>query len=140
MARYYELADLRERAMNAVAKKTLMGEIELVDRSDIMIPDDLTRARYTTKIPMAMETVFHLLNYEPIESAHKVSVPTLMFGVETDKLCPSRQTTDFYARLTVEKQLKMFAKGEHWAVYDEVLPEVAAGTISWFDQYLKVER
>jgi len=140
MTRYYELIDLKARAMQALARKVKTGEFEMVDRFDIMIPDDLTRERYQLKIPMTLETVYHLLHHEPAAHAHKITVPTLVFGVKTDRLVPVRQTTELYERLAVEKDLRLFDWGTHWAVYDELLAPVAKGTIEWFDRHLTVER
>jgi alpha-beta hydrolase superfamily lysophospholipase len=109
----------------------------MVDRFDIMIPDPLSLERYTQKIPMAMETFYHVSHHEPIARAADIAVPTLMFGVKTDQLVPVSQTIDFYDRLTVEKALDLSDYGTHWAVYDELLPVVSAKAIAWYDRHLR---
>jgi dipeptidyl aminopeptidase/acylaminoacyl peptidase len=137
MTRYYEFRELKERAMAAIREKTVSGAMEMVDRFDIMIPDRLSLERYTQKIPMSMETFYHVLHHEPIEKAADISVPTLMFGVKTDQLVPVSQTTDFYDRLTIEKAIDLSEYGTHWAVYDDLLPIVSEKTTQWFDRYLR---
>jgi uncharacterized protein len=140
MTRYAEFRELKEKAMDAIRRKTVDGEMHMVDRFDIMIPDRLSLERYTQKIPMALETFYHVLHHEPIERAADIRVPTLMFGVKTDQLVPVTQTTDFYDRLTVEKGIDLSDFGTHWAVYDELLPTVSSKTIAWFDQHLKQKK
>jgi dipeptidyl aminopeptidase/acylaminoacyl peptidase len=137
MTRYAEFRELKARAMKAIREKTLTGRMEMVDRFDIMIPDRLTLERYTQKIPMALETFYHVLHHEPIARATDIAVPTLMFGVETDQLVPVSQTTDFYDRLTVEKAIDLSDHGTHWAVYDELLPIVSKKAVGWFDRHLR---
>ena len=137
MTRYYEFRYLKAKAMAAIREKTATGTIAMVDRFDIMIPDPLSLERYTQKIPMAMETFYHVSHHEPIARAADIAVPTLMFGVKTDQLVPVSQTIDFYERLTVEKALDLSDYGTHWAVYDELLPVVSTKAIAWYDRHLR---
>jgi dipeptidyl aminopeptidase/acylaminoacyl peptidase len=137
MTRYAEFRELKEKAMDAIRRKTVTGEMHMVDRFDIMIPDRLSLERYTQKIPMTLETFYHALHHEPIEKAKEIRVPTLMFGVKTDQLVPVSQTTDFYDQLKVEKGIDLSEFGTHWAVYDELLSNVSSNAIAWFDRHLK---
>jgi len=138
MTRHYEFQELKDRAMKAIREKTATGQVEMVDRFDIMIPDGLSLERYTQKIPMTMETFYHVSHHEPIARAADISVPVLMFGVETDQLVPVHQTTRFYEALTTkEKKLNVSDFGTHWAVYDELLSLVSTETLAWFDTHLR---
>jgi dipeptidyl aminopeptidase/acylaminoacyl peptidase len=137
MTRYAEFRELKEKAMDAIRRKTATGEMHMVDRFDIMIPDRLSLERYTQKIPMTLETFYHVLHHEPIEKAKEIRVPTLMFGVKTDQLVPVSQTTDLYDQLKVEKSIDLSEFGTHWAVYDELLANVSSKAIAWFDRHLK---
>src|SRR5207247_1727213 len=46
MMRWHEFMDLKKRAIAAIASKAATGEMPLVDRFEIMIPDPTTVARY----------------------------------------------------------------------------------------------
>ncbi|MEH2482289.1 dipeptidyl aminopeptidase/acylaminoacyl peptidase [Nitrobacteraceae bacterium AZCC 2146] len=140
MTRYAEFLELKSRALTAIRDKAATGKVDMGDRADIMIPDRLTAEIYTQKIPMAFETFYHVLNHEPIARAAEIRIPTLMFGVETDVLVPAHQTTRFYEKLVVEKELEMSPTGVHWSPYNELLPLVSSKTIAWYDRLLKPER
>jgi esterase/lipase len=105
----------------------------MVDRFDIMVPDPLTRERYTDKVSMAVETVYHVLDYEAIDEAHLMHVPTLVLAVNGDVLVPTEQASAYYERLAGPKKLHIFRRGSHFSVYDELLQEVADLTIDWFE-------
>jgi cephalosporin-C deacetylase-like acetyl esterase len=134
--RWYEFGDIKARALAAIARKAATGEIEMGDRFDIMVPDPGSRAVYTEKTPMSIETAWHVLHHEPVEHAHKLTIPVCMFGVQDDTLVPYEQTTMFYDRVVAEKRLEVFATGNHWAVYNEALPRVAEVTAEWFGKHL----
>jgi hypothetical protein len=136
MMRRYEFEDLRSRAMQAMARKTTSGEFEMVDRFDIMVPDPLTRERYTDKVPMALETVYHVLDYEAIDEAHQLRTPALVIAVNGDVLVPTEQAVAYYDRLAGPKKLHVFERGSHFSVYDELLPAVAEMTLEWFETHL----
>lgn len=132
----HEFEAVKEKAFASLAKKVLTGEVEIVDRSDIMIPDPLSKIRYAEKLPMTQETVYHLLNHEPLDVAGKLRMPVKMFGVRDDSLVPYEQTEQFFQSIQSPKDLKIFDRGNHWAVYDEALSEVATGSIAWFGEYV----
>lgn len=134
--RWYEFEEVKEKAFASLAKKVLTGEVEIVDRSDIMIPDPLSRIRYAEKLPMTQETVYHLLNHEPLDVARKLRMPVKMFGVRDDSLVPYEQTEQFFQSIQSPKDLTIFDRGNHWAVYDEALSEVATGSIAWFGEHV----
>ncbi len=134
--RWSEFMDAKAAAMAAIARKTATGEIELVDRADIMIPDAATRARYTDKIPMALESVYHVLNHEPIAIAGELRMPVMMFGVQDDSLVPYEQTERFFEKVVAPKHLEVIPTGNHWAVYDTALPRVHEKTLEWFRRYV----
>ena len=136
ITRWYEYEQLRTRATAAIAKKVLTGEIEIVDRFEIMVPDPVSATRFPGKVTLALETVYHVLNHEPVSIAHELDVPILMFGVRDDSLVPFEQTKMFFDRIKGERQLEVIETGNHWAVYETALPYVAEKTIAFFAHHL----
>ncbi|MGI4815502.1 MAG: alpha/beta hydrolase [Janthinobacterium lividum] len=134
--RWSEFEEIKTRSLAALARKVATGEIEIGERFEIMVPDATSKLRYTEKVPMAIESAYHVLQHEPIEFADKISVPVQMFGVADDSLVPYEQTPMFYERVRTEKALKVFERGNHWAVYDAALQSVATTTIDWFARHV----
>jgi len=114
----------------------LSGEIEMLDRFDIMIPDPVTRQIYREPFPMALETFVHVLGHEPIDAADRIKTPVGVIGVANDQLVPPGQSRQLYERLAGPKMLAMLDGKDHFAVYDPLLDQVATRTIAWFDQHL----
>ena len=137
MNRLYEYEELRQRAVKAIAVKAATGQMEMVDRFDIMVPDPLTRARHADKKPFALETFFHISNYEPIAEAHNIQIPVGMIGIRDDVLVPFEQTTSLYERVAGPKHIHVFDHGHHHSVYNELLPSVGEQVLLWFDTHLK---
>jgi dipeptidyl aminopeptidase/acylaminoacyl peptidase len=136
LTRHYEEVELLARAEAAVAHKVATGEIRLVDRFEIMLPSPLAAARYPNKVMISLETAWHLKTYEPIRIAADLKVPTLMICVRDDTLTPFDQMEEFFTELRTTKAMKAFDKGDHWAVYDTLLPQVAETTLQWFGSHL----
>jgi cephalosporin-C deacetylase-like acetyl esterase len=134
--RFHEYRAMKDRALRAIANKTVSGEMEMVDRFDIVPPDPHSRARHTTRQPFTLETFHHVSRHEPVEEAHKVAIPVGLIGIRGDILVPVEQTTDLYDRLRCEKQIFLFDEGNHHSVYGELLPRVAQRAIAWFDRHL----
>ena len=134
--RWYEFREIRRRGLAAVAHKAATGEVELCERLDIMAPEPQSLVRYAEKTPISMETVWHLLQHEPMDHAHRIQAPVYLFGADDDTVVPCDQTRQFYERVVTEKQLEIFPTGNHWVVYDEGLPRVAEATARWFKQHL----
>ena len=130
------LMEKREAALRSISRRVVSGEIEMVDRADIMVPDPATAAVYTEKVPMAMESLFHVGNHEPMRIAEELTIPALLIGVEDDSLVPFAQTMRFYQKVRTEKRLERIATGNHWAVYNEALPRVHEVTSKWFSQHV----
>ena len=135
--RWHEYVRMKERAMEAIAKKVMTGQFEMVDRFDIMVPDPVTFDRYRDKVAITLESVYHVVNHDAIAEAHRMHTPTLVMGVQGDLLSPVEQATDFYERLAGPKELYLFETGTHFSVYDELLPEVASRTLAWFDRHVR---
>lgn len=138
--RWHEYLDAQQAALAAIARKATTGEMEMVDRFDIMVPDPLTRARYTEKLAISRETVWHVLHHEPLAESDRVRIPVLVMGVERDRLVPAEQARLLWTRLGGEKELHLFAEGDHFSVYDELLPGVAERAVRWFDRHLGTQR
>lgn len=134
--RFHEYVDLKTRAFAAIAKKTATGEIEMVDRFDLIAPDPHSRARHAIKQAFTLETFYHVSVHEPLAEAHEIDIPVGIAAIRGDLLVPVEQATMLHARLTGPKHLRLFDRGNHHSVYGELLSEVAEQVIPWFDRYL----
>lgn len=134
--RWYEFRAIQRRALSAIAHKAATGEIELCERLDIMSPEPESLVRYAETTPISMETVWHLLHHEPVDHAHRLTMPVFLFGADDDTVVPCNQTRQFFDRVTSEKQMEIFPAGNHWVVYDEALPRVAEVTAAWFARHM----
>jgi alpha-beta hydrolase superfamily lysophospholipase len=134
--RFYEYREMKARAFQAIANKTVSGRMEMVDRFDIVPPDPYSRARHVTKQPFTLETFYHISNHEPVAEAHKIAIPLGIIGIRGDLLVPVEQATTLYDQLSCPKHIHLIDRGNHHSVYDELLPEVAEQAIAWFDRYL----
>ena len=126
----------RRRAMAAIAKKSITGEMELVDRFEIMIPDERTRDRYPEEVLVTLETFQHVLGHEPLLYARDLKIPVAIFGVRNDRLVPFEQTTMLHNLLAAPKAFRVFDSDNHFAVYDDLLAAVASEANTWFEQHL----
>lgn len=135
--RYYEYLELKQRAFAAIAIKAATGRIETVDRFEIITPDPHSRARHVTKQEFTLETFYHVSTHEPLAEADKVSIPVGIIGIRSDILVPVEQSILLHERLASPKHLHLFDQGNHHSVYSELLPDVAAQVIPWFDDHLK---
>jgi cephalosporin-C deacetylase-like acetyl esterase len=134
-----EFTERRRRAMAAIADKTATGRMALVNRFEIMIPDAGTRKRYTDLVEVTLETFQHVLSHEPLAVADKLTIPVAVFGVRNDRLVPFEQTTMLYEKLTAPKTLRVFDSDNHYAVYDDLLSDVASDASAWFEKHLLVK-
>lgn len=137
IGRWWEFGQLMDRSRAALAHKVVTGEIALGERLDIMLPDPQSLVRYADKVPMAIETAYHVYYHEPIDIAHRLTLPVLLFGAKDDTLVPFEQTERFYNAVRAPKRLNAFDVGNHWVVYDEGLAATAAATIDWFDIHVR---
>lgn len=136
ITRWHEFVDLKTRAIAAIASKAASGEMRYVDRFEIMRPDPTTEARYTEKLPLALETFYHVVNHEPLEDAPHVRIPVAVIGVRGDPLVPVEQAIELYERLGGVKQLHLLDGSDHFVVYEQALTRVAEHAIAWFDSHL----
>jgi alpha-beta hydrolase superfamily lysophospholipase len=137
VGRWWEFGQLMDRARTAITNKVVTGEIELGERLDIMLPDPQSLVRYADKVPLAIETAYHVYHHEPIDIAHRLTMPVLLFGAKDDTLVPYEQTERFFEAVTAPKRLNPFEVGNHWVVYDEGLEATASATIDWFDIHVR---
>jgi len=136
ISRWHEFREIQQRALQAIARKAATGEIALAERLDIMVPDPGCLVRYAEKTPITMETAWHVAQHEPVEHAHKLAVPVLLFAAEDDTNVPYDQAVAFFERLRAPRKMETFPSGNHWCVYEEQLPRVAQLTREWFAQHL----
>lgn len=138
MNRLYEYEHMKQRALHAMAKKTMTGEMEMAERFDLMVPDPHTRARHATTLHYTLETFYHISVYDALVEAHEIRIPVGIIGMKSDVLVPVEQATALYDRLAGPKQIYIFEHGDHHSVYDEYLSQVADAVIAWFDKYLDI--
>ena len=136
ISRWCEYRDIQQRAIEAIAHKAATGEITMAERLDIMVPDPGCMVRYAQATPITLETAYHVANHEPVEHAHKLKVPVLVFAAEDDTNVPYDQAVAFFDRVPTAKHMETFPTGNHWCVYEEQLPRVAELTREWFGRHL----
>jgi hypothetical protein len=143
LQRPYEFDALIARARAALAHKARTGEFEMVDREEIMIQDPAVRdsperrhVGSTGPVPMAIETVIHVLGDQPIDDAAAVTFPTLVLAVRQDHETPVELAERLYGRLTCPKRLVIFPEGNHLSVYNELLDAAFEETHEWLRQHL----
>ena len=127
------------RARAALLKKTATGEIETIERSEILTGDPVTDERYRGKsYPIAIESIIHIAEgMHPYDWAPQIKIPVLCVTVATDQLGSPQAVKDFSARLAGPKKLHVFPSGTHYSIYDELLDEHFKVVCGWFDSYLK---
>ena len=128
----------RERAQAALLRKIQTGEIEIVERSEI-IKNPQTAARYAGKsYPMALEMVVNLgTGIHPVHWAPFIRQPVLVIAMEQDGQVPLEAVKEFHGKLAGRKKLHLFASGSHYSVYEELLQDTFEVTRQWLDAELK---
>jgi dipeptidyl aminopeptidase/acylaminoacyl peptidase len=130
---------MMDRTRAALKRKVVSGEIEIVQRSEI-IGNALTAARDKGKdYPLALESMVHIgRGIHPVDWAPHIKIPVLVAAIETDGQIPFEIVKQFYARLSGEKKFHTLPQGNHYSVYEELLPDTFAAARAWFDAHLSV--
>ena len=143
-----EWFDLLERSKADREKRATTGKSELVDRSEILLPDrqsaelaaearkKVAAAAAVTTLPM--EYVDDTVGFNPEWVVDKVSPrPILFITSDNDRLVLPEESEQLYAHAKEPKKLVVLKGYGHYEVYSEpAFSEVMAVTLAWFAQYL----
>ncbi len=131
--------DRRERATGGLGRR--------VDpREQIAVP---TAERRTTTVKadvdgrapsrVGLEAADELLDYRPVVSARRCTVPTLIVAVEDDDVTPQDHAEALYRALAGPKELLLLRHTTHYASYERYGAAMAERIGAWFDEYLRDE-
>ena len=141
-----EWFDLLERSKGDRERRVRTGESELVDRSQILLPDrqsaELAAAARRNN-PAAVNTipleyVDDTVGFNPEWVVDKISPrPILFITTDNDRLVPPEESEQLYAHAKEPKKLVVLKGYGHYEVYQEpAFSEVMAATLEWYQQYL----
>ena len=141
-----EWFDLLERSKDDRAKRATIGKSDMVDRSEILLPDrqsaELAAAARRNN-PAAvgtipMEYIDDTLEFNPEWIVDKVSPrPILFITSDNDRLVLPEESEQLYAHAKEPKKLVTLKGYGHYEVYQEpAFSEVMAATLDWCQQYL----
>jgi dipeptidyl aminopeptidase/acylaminoacyl peptidase len=141
-----EWYDLLERAEADRVRRAVTGQSELVERSDILLPDrqsaELAAAARRNN-PAAINTipleyVDDTLSFNPEWVVDKIAPrPILFITTDNDRLVPPEESEHLYKRAGEPKKLVILKGYGHYEVYTEpAFSEVMNATLTWFQEYL----
>lgn len=141
-----EWHDLLERSAADREKRVLSGESEMVERSEVLLPDRQSAelaAAARRDIPSAINTlpleyVDETLSFHPEWVVDKIAPrPLLLITTDDDRLVPPEESEALYAKAGEPKKLVVLKGYGHYEVYAEpAFGEVMAETVAWFEKYL----
>jgi dipeptidyl aminopeptidase/acylaminoacyl peptidase len=141
-----EWFDLLARAEADRVKRARDGQSELVERSEILLPDrqsaELAAAARrnnpaaVNRIPL--EYVDDTLAFNPEWVVDRIAPrPVLFITTDGDRLVPPEESESLYARAGEPKKLVVLRGYGHYEVYTEpAFSEVMRATLDWYGQYL----
>ncbi len=141
-----EWYDLQERSKVDREKRASTGQSEMVDRSEILLPDrqsaELAAAARRNN-PAAvgtipMEYVDDTVGFNPEWIVDKISPrPILFITTDDDRLVLPEESEQLYAHAGEPKKLVVLKGYGHYEVYAEpAFSEVMAATLDWCQKYL----
>ena len=141
-----EWYDLQERSKVDREKRASTGQSEMVDRSEILLPDrqsaELAAAARRNN-PAAvgtipMEYVDDTMGFNPEWIVDKISPrPILFITTDDDRLVLPEESEQLYAHAGEPKKLVVLKGYGHYEVYAEpAFSEVMAATLDWCQKYL----
>ena len=141
-----EWFDLLERSAEDRVKRATTGELEYVDRSDILLPDrqsaELAAAARRNN-PAAVGTipieyVDDTIGFNPEWIVDKISPrPILFITSDNDRLVLPEESEQLYAHAKEPKKLVVLKGYGHYEVYAEpAFSEVMVETLAWFGEYM----
>ncbi len=141
-----EWFDLLARAEADRVKRARDGQSELVERSEILLPDrqsaELAAAARrnnpaaVNRIPL--EYVDDTLAFNPEWVVDRIAPrPVLFITTDGDRLVPPEESESLYARAGEPKKLVVLRGYGHYEVYTEpAFGEVMRATLDWYGQHL----
>lgn len=141
-----EFADLIARANEDRVRQVMTGQSEIVDRSEILLPDrqsaDLAAAARAGnpgavgRIPL--EYVNETLEFHPEWVVDKIAPrPVLFITSDNDRLVPPDESQALYAKAGEPKKLVVLKDWGHYEVYaGEAFRQVMAPTLAWYRAHL----
>ena len=141
-----EWYDLLQRSEQDRKKRATTGKSELVDRSEILLPDrqsaELAAAARRDN-PAAvgtipLEYVDDTIGFNPEWIVDKISPrPILFITSDNDRLVLPEESEQLYAHAKEPKKLVVLKGAGHYEVYAEpAFSEVMAATLDWYEQHL----
>ena len=141
-----EWSDLLERSKVDRERRATTGELEYVDRSEVLLPDrqsaELAAAARRDN-PAAvgsipLEYVDDTIGFNPEWIVDRISPrPILFITTDNDRLVPPEESEQLYAHAKEPKKLVVLKGYGHYEVYTEpAFSKVMAATLDWFGRYM----
>jgi len=141
-----EWVDLQERSKNDRVQRTMSGESERADRSEILLPDRQSAALAAAarkNNPTAINTlpldyIDETLQFHAEWVVDKISPrPVLLITTDDDRLVPPEESESLYEKAGEPKKLITLQGYGHYEVYVEpAFSEVMTPTVEWFQNYM----
>ena len=141
-----EWFDLLERSRSDREQRALTGKSELVERSEILLPDRQSAelaAAQRAKTPNAVSTipveyVDDTVGFNPEWIVDKIAPrPVLFITSDDDRLVLPEESEQLYAHAGEPKKLVTLKGVGHYEVYEEpAFSEVMEHTVAWYRKYL----
>jgi len=141
-----EWVDLQERSKNDRVQRTMSGESERADRSEILLPDRQSAALAAAarkNNPNAINTlpldyIDETLQFHAEWVVDKIAPrPVLFITTDDDRLVPPEESESLYEKAGEPKKLITLQGYGHYEVYVEpAFSEVMTPTVEWFQNYM----
>ena len=141
-----EWVDLQERSKNDRVQRTMSGESERADRSEILLPDRQSAALAAAarkNNPNAINTlpldyIDETLQFHAEWVVDKIAPrPVLFINTDDDRLVPPEESESLYEKAGEPKKLITLQGYGHYEVYVEpAFSEVMTPTVEWFQNYM----
>ena len=141
-----EWYDLLERSEEDRVQRVMTGQSELVDRSEILLPDRQSaelaaaarRENSAAVNTIPLEYVDDTLSFNPEWVVDKIAPrPILFITTDNDRLVPPEESSYLYTRAGEPKKLIILKGYGHYEVYaDPAFSEIMQETLAWFQKCL----
>ncbi len=141
-----EWFDLLDRSKADREQRTLTGQSEMVERSEILLPDRQSAelaAAARRENPAAVGTipveyVDDTIGFNPEWVVGQISPrPILFITSDDDRLVPQEESEQLYAHAGEPKKLVVLHGAGHYEVYAEpAFSEVMKETVAWYQEHL----
>ena len=146
MRRYWEWVALLNRIEEDRVRRVLTGESQLLEMSDVVLPDAETAAvaretaaRAATQNRVSLESAETMLGYRPESVVGRISPRAAMWiGAKGDTLVPNGESQSMYDRAGEPKQLLLLEGVSHHGLYVGAgCDMVMANALPWFKAHLQ---